>query len=86
MARHLLDRGEIDAPGVTSSPPTERGSSSRNSRASCSADSSAGGRRRVRSISSDAAAIGGPQRAGAGDRIVQKRIGALETVHAAHCG
>jgi hypothetical protein len=46
--------------GVTSSPPAERGSSSRNSRAACNSASSVGGRRRVRSISSAATAIAGP--------------------------
>ena len=57
-AADLLDRAHI-GPGSTWSPPTERGSSMRNSRASCSLSTRAGGRRRPFSISLPSAAIAG---------------------------
>ena len=64
-ARAMVSMTWKKVTGSVSIPFDERGSSRRNSRASCSLSSSAGGSRRVLSISFDAAATAGAHRLGA---------------------
>ncbi len=58
-ARAISATTAMNSQGGTSSPSTERGSNSRNSRLACMLSSSSAGMRRVRSIVSDACAIAG---------------------------